>query len=74
MASIILNTDEFKFDNDKVEIKMDKDFIYINNKEYIEKQQLISFLEDKIKEYRLFPTVGKGLQEVLDFVNKGSKE
>ena len=41
----------------------------------VEKQKLISFLEDKIKEYKLcFPEVVKALQEVLDFVNKGDKE
>lgn len=40
-----------------------------------EKQELISFLEERIKEYKLcFPEVVKALQEVLDFVNRGGKE
>ena len=53
-----------------------------------EKQQLISFLEDKIKEYdelmRIFEKNGNNnelefykketYQEILDFVNKGGKE
>ena len=39
-----------------------------------EKQELISWLEDKIKEYKLcFPEVVKALQEVLDFVKGNEK-
>ena len=43
-----------------------------------EKQQLISFLEDKIKEYSKFSGEDEEiltvLQEVLDFVNGDDKE
>ena len=40
-----------------------------------EKQQLISFLKEKIKEYKLcFPEVAKALQEVLDFVRGGKND
>ena len=81
MSSITINTDKIKFDNDKVEIKMDKDFLQINNKEYIEKQQLISFLKHLIEETECaynykendYKNSGKWnlLNEILDFVNKG---
>ena len=55
------------------EEELEEQNIAINK--YKEKQQLISFLEEKIKEYKLcFPTVVKVLQEVLNFVNKGGKE
>ena len=50
--------------------------IILENEE--EKQQLISFLEDKIKEYEgMYVDNDEALiilQEVLDFVNRGGKE
>ncbi len=71
-------------DNEKQNIKI----VEVPNikKLFNEKQQLIKFLKDKIKEYEVVPSdineldynclVGKyiALQEILDFVNKGGKD
>ena len=69
-------------DNVKIEkIKRDSKILKLQQ----EKQQLISFLEDKIKkcnsktiiiseEFCYWTAREKSYQEVLDFVNKGGKE
>ncbi len=60
-------------DNEKQNIKVVE--VPSIKKLFDEKQQLISFLKNKIKEYKLcFPEVVKALQEVIDFINKGGKE
>lgn len=50
----------------------------LNINDFIPKQQLISFLKDKIKEYEgMYVDNDEALiilQEVLDFVNRGGKE
>ena len=84
----ILNSEQRQLIN-RLLNEMDNADIVIK-KQYEEKQQLISFLEDKIKEYKEYIDTYKKekigncklyceaklfvYQEVLDFVNKGGKE
>ncbi len=80
-----LETIEKLTPNDLIEM-LNPELIKLNKQYENEKQQLISWLEDKIKEYEVVPAdineldynclVGKyiAFQEVLDFVNEGGKK
>ena len=70
--------DDYSNDCDKVNMLRNDYSDYLEDcitELFDKKQQFISFLEDKIKEYKLcFPEVVKALQEVLDFVKGGKDE